>query len=85
MFDVWLVDQIALESIRVERCQQQEQALRTIAAERAATCWDLDRAVDWMDTYIPASPGQRAKSLPTWIAKLPSRHIADDVQISAAR
>ena len=45
----------------------------------------LDKAVDWMDTYIPASPGQRAKSLPTWIAKLPSRHIAEDVQISAAR
>lgn len=46
----------------------------------------LDKAVDWMDTYISAaSPGQRTKALPEWASELPSRHIAVDVQISAAR
>jgi hypothetical protein len=46
----------------------------------------LDKAVDWMDTYISAaSPGQRTKALPAWASELPSRHIAVDVQISAAR
>ena len=45
----------------------------------------MEKAVDWMDTYIPSATGRRTKSTPAWVAQLPSRHIAADVQISAAR
>jgi hypothetical protein len=45
----------------------------------------LDRAVDWMDTYIPAAGGRRSSPLPAWAAQLPSRHIATDVAVSSAR
>src|SRR5437868_5215849 len=46
----------------------------------------LGKAVDWMDAYVSgARPGQRSTPLPAWASELPSRHLAADVQISAAR
>jgi hypothetical protein len=39
----WLVEQAALESIRIDRCQDADRALRVRLADRARTCWDDDR------------------------------------------
>src|SRR3954470_23857749 len=38
--EVWIVDRMARESIRIERCDHHEDAIRTIEARRALECWD---------------------------------------------
>lgn len=45
-FEGWLVDRIAVEALRVERCTRQESLHRTLAARRAKLCWDDDRRVE---------------------------------------
>jgi len=45
-FEVWLADQVALESVRVERCQALERDTRARAAARASARWDEDRRLD---------------------------------------
>jgi hypothetical protein len=45
-FQAWAVAQAALESIRVERCQQQEADLRALLALGAELSWDEIRALD---------------------------------------
>jgi hypothetical protein len=48
----------------------------------------LDRAVDWMDAYVAApgvGSGRRKATPPSWVSKLPSRHLADDVAVTAAQ
>ena len=42
-YDAWLVEEVALSSVRIDRCRDHEIALRSRAARRAALCWDLDR------------------------------------------
>src|SRR4051794_34764774 len=39
-YEVWLVDLIARESVRVDRCHHHEDALRTIEARRAVDLWE---------------------------------------------
>jgi hypothetical protein len=48
----------------------------------------LDRAVDWMDAYVAApgvGTGRPKTAPPSWVSKLPSRHLADDVAVTAAQ
>jgi hypothetical protein len=48
----------------------------------------LDRAVDWMDAYVAApgvGSGRPKAAPPSWVSKLPSRHLADDVAVTAAQ
>src|SRR5262245_45554301 len=45
-FQRWAVAQAALESIRVERCQQQEADRRALVALSAGLSWDEVRALD---------------------------------------
>ncbi len=48
-YDFWLVEQVVVSSVQIERCQAHEASLRTRQAARAAFCWDLDRECDAED------------------------------------
>ena len=39
----WLVEQLALATIRIDQSRLEEDCLRTQTSQRAATCWDEDR------------------------------------------
>jgi hypothetical protein len=41
--EIWLAEQIALESIRIDTARHHETVLRGMAVERASSCWDDDR------------------------------------------
>jgi hypothetical protein len=42
-YEEWVVEEIVVASIQIDRCQAQESLLRTELAERAGTSWDDDR------------------------------------------
>ncbi len=44
-FHAWLLDQIALTTVRLDRCGRADRRLRDLAAIRAALNWDEDRVV----------------------------------------
>ena len=41
--DHWVMRQLALETVRLDRCHQEDRALRIQRADRAELCWDEDR------------------------------------------
>src|SRR4051794_35384772 len=41
----WLVEEVALMSLRIRRCQRHEWALRMRVSERAEKCWKEDRGL----------------------------------------
>jgi hypothetical protein len=45
-YQCWLVEQMAVASVRVERCQRHERSLRGSLARRAKVCWEEDRRLD---------------------------------------
>ena len=44
--DCWLIEQMVLETVRIERCQQYERALLYRQVVRAEESWDDDRTLD---------------------------------------
>jgi hypothetical protein len=54
----WLVETIAVESVRVDRCRLHEVALRLRLADRAEDFWDIDRrlAAAELAARLPKSP-----------------------------
>src|SRR4051812_26539019 len=44
-FELWLVEAMAVEAVRVEHFRLQAAALRTREARRAALCWEEDNAL----------------------------------------
>ncbi len=48
-YDGWLVEQVVVGSVQIERCQAHEISLRTRQAARAGLCWDEDRQADAAD------------------------------------
>ena len=44
-FSEVLIAQIAVESVRIERCQQEEQLIREHASEESAALWHLERRI----------------------------------------
>ena len=42
----WLVEQVALATIRIDHCRIEENGLRVQTSQRAAVCWDEERKVD---------------------------------------
>ena len=42
----WLVEQLALATIRIDHCRLEEDCLRTQTSQRAAICWAEERKVD---------------------------------------
>ena len=42
----WLVDEIAIISLRIDRCERMERRSRDLRAMRAELCWEDDRRLD---------------------------------------
>ncbi len=59
-YDAWLVEEMVVSSVRIDRCHAHESALRSRQATRATLCWDLDREAD-------------AEELGATLAKAPAR------------
>ncbi|WP_152050335.1 hypothetical protein [Tautonia marina] len=45
-YQSWLVEQLTLASVRIDRCQEHQNHQARYEADRAASVWDLDRAAD---------------------------------------
>jgi hypothetical protein len=63
--DLWYLQQVAVESVRIEQAQALEQTMRVELAQRAATCWHEDRASEASDLFekIAKRPERVARSL----------------------
>ena len=46
LHEKWLVEQLALATIRIDHCRLEEDCLRTLTSQRAANFWDEERQVD---------------------------------------
>src|SRR3954454_19326050 len=42
----WLVDEVAVISLRIDRCERMERRTRDVKAMRAELCWEDDRRLD---------------------------------------
>ena len=42
----WLVDKLVLASVRIDRCQDHQRAQARFEADRAASCWEVDREAE---------------------------------------
>ncbi len=64
-FEVYLVDQMAANSIRIQGCQHQEHGLRSRNAIRAKLRWDEDRglAAEEMGAKLSRDPARFARRL----------------------
>jgi len=64
-FDVYLVDQIAANSVRIERCQNHERTTRSRNARRASLRWQQDRrlAAEELGARLPKGPARVANRL----------------------
>src|SRR3954468_7214301 len=45
-FHSWLVDEVAIISLRIDRCERMERRARDVKAMRAELCWEDDRRLD---------------------------------------
>ena len=45
-YDEWLVEEMAVSSLRIERCRGRESALRSRSIGRASLSWDADRRAE---------------------------------------
>ena len=63
--ETWYAEQVVVLSIRIERCQDHENALRIGLAERAATTWDADRklAIEILAEGLAKKPAKVAQQL----------------------
>lgn len=61
----WLFQQVVVSSLRVDRCQLQEQSLRALTAKRAEHCWTDDRrlAAEELFPRLSRKPSQTARAL----------------------
>lgn len=66
-YETFLVGQIALASIRIERCVELETAALERLAERALVCWDADRRqdVESVGAKLSQQPGRTVAILET--------------------
>ena len=65
VFETWCSEQVVVLSIKIERCQDNENALRIGLAERAATTWDADRklAIEILAEGLSRKPAKVAQQL----------------------
>ena len=63
--EMWLLEQVAVQALRLERCQVDEAARRDALARRAVESWDEDRRRDVEDlaAKLPRSPALVARHL----------------------
>ncbi len=67
----WIFKQMVIESVRVDRCQEEQTALRRRESQRAALCWDEDRrdVVEEIAARLAKRPAQVSRQL------LRTRHV----------
>ena len=65
VWEEWCAEQVVVLSIKIERCQDHENALRIGLAERAATTWDADRklAIEILAEGLSRKPAKVAHQL----------------------
>ena len=61
----WLVEQLALATIRIDQCRLEEDCLRALTSQRAANFWDEERQVDAEELA-----GKLSRNPPLIVAKL---------------
>ncbi len=68
--EMWLLEQVALQSIRLERCQVDEAVQRDTLARRAIETWDNDRALEAekLAKTLPLTPAAVASQLRSTLA-----------------
>src|SRR3954471_11003919 len=64
-FQSWLVDEVAIISIRIDRCERMERRARDLRAMRAELCWEDDRRLDAvrLGGLLPRRPDEVAEEL----------------------
>jgi len=64
-YDDWLVSEVVVSSVKIDRCRAHESALRTRQAARAAFCWEIDREIDAEDlgARLAKSPARVSRQL----------------------
>jgi hypothetical protein len=64
-FRGWIAQQIAVASVRIDRCQAHQRAQASYEADRASSSWDLDRAADAakLGARLPKDPDRVVSSL----------------------
>jgi hypothetical protein len=64
-FHSWLVDEIAIISLRIDRCERMERRARDVKAMRAELCWEDDRRLDAvrLGGLLPKRPGEVVEEL----------------------
>ena len=65
VWEEWCAEQVVILSIKIERCQDHENALRIGLVERASTTWDADRklAASLLGEKLPKHPETIAQRL----------------------
>ena len=64
-YECWLVEEVALSSVRVDRCRAVERAQRNRQARRASERWDADRReeAEKLGATLRKAPAHRARLL----------------------
>jgi len=64
-FQSWLVDEIAILSIRIDRCERMERRARDVKAMKAELCWEDDRRLDAVKLggLLPKCPAEVVEEL----------------------
>ena len=65
VWEEWCAEQVVVLSIKIERCQDHENALRIGLVERASTTWDADRklAIEILAEGLAKKPAKVARQL----------------------
>src|SRR5438309_1982354 len=64
-YQSWLVDEVAIISLRIDRCERIERRSRDVRAMRAELCWEDDRGLDAerLGGLLPKHPGEVVREL----------------------
>src|SRR5258707_6544233 len=64
-FHSWLVDEVAILSIRIDRCERMERRARDVKAMKAELCWEDDRRLDAvrLGGLLPKRPREGVEEL----------------------
>src|SRR3954467_10045387 len=64
-FQSWLVDEVAILSLRIDRCERMERRARDLKAMRAELCWEDDRRLDAvrLGGLLPRRPDEVVEEL----------------------
>jgi hypothetical protein len=64
-YQSWLVDEIAIISLRIDRCERMERRSRDVKAMRAELCWEDDRRLDAVKLggMLPKQPAEVVEEL----------------------